>query len=289
MIPKIDENESIDLYVSQINQFKLLDRQAEFQLAQRYVQTKDRQAFDQLVNANLRFVVKIAHEYRGYSLRLQDLVQEGNIGLLHAVEKFDPQKGYRLISYAVWWIRAYIQNFILRSWSLVKIGTTQAQRRLFFKLRSAREQAERKLKAMESVSTQDLAKRLQVAEEEVIQMEMRLSARDFSLDAHMDENGKQTHLDMLASGAIAPEQQVAQAEERALVRGQVKEAMGVLNPKERYIVENRLMADEPMTLQQIGEHFQISRERARQIEGNVIRKLRGFLSGFGLSTEGGRA
>lgn len=278
----ISPNQSIDRYVGEINRYTLLNRQQEMALAQHYVKTGDLQAAHKLVVSNLRFVVKIAHEYRGYGLKLLDLVQEGNIGLMMAVKKFDPAKGYRLISYAVWWIRAYIQNFIIRSWSLVKLGTTQAQRKLFFKLRSERDRADREAGPGEVASTNDLAKRLRVAEGEVSDMEMRLAARDFSLDAELEPGARQSHIDLLADDRQSQEDDLAALEERRLVRGKIHQAMGQLNEKERYIVENRLMTDEPKTLQEIGEHFSISRERARQIEGNVIRKIRMHLTGSGL-------
>jgi RNA polymerase sigma-32 factor len=279
----IAANQSIDQYVSEINRYKLLTREQESELAYRYVDKGELSAAHKLVVSNLRFVVKIAHEYRGYGLKLLDLVQEGNIGLMMAVKKFDPEKGYRLISYAVWWIRAYIQNFIIRSWSLVKLGTTQAQRKLFFKLRSERDKADRAAGPGETATADTLAKRLKVAEGEVNAMEMRLASRDFSLDAELEPGARQSHLDLLADDkGPSQEEELAKLEERRLVRGKVHEAMGSLNEKERYIVENRLMTDEPKTLQEIGQHFSISRERARQIEGNVIRKIRMHLVDTGL-------
>jgi RNA polymerase sigma-32 factor len=281
--PSIAANQTIDQYVSEINRYKLLTREEETELAIRYTEAGELSAAHKLVVSNLRFVVKIAHEYRGYGLKLLDLVQEGNIGLMMAVKKFDPSKGYRLISYAVWWIRAYIQNFIIRSWSLVKLGTTQAQRKLFFKLRSERDRADREAGPGEVASAGSLAKRLKVAEGEVNDMEMRLAARDFSLDAELEPGARQSHLDLLADDkGPNQEEELAKLEERRLVRGKVHEAMGSLNEKERYIVENRLMTDEPKTLQEIGQHFAISRERARQIEGNVIRKIRMHLADTGL-------
>ena len=279
----ISPNESVDRYVGEINRYKLLTCEQEVALAEQYAKNDDLQAAHKLVVSNLRFVVKIAHEYRGYGLKLLDLIQEGNIGLMMAVKKFDPAKGYRLISYGVWWIRAYIQNFIIRSWSLVKLGTTQAQRKLFFKLRSERDKADRAAGPGESASTKQLAQRLKVAEGEVSSMEMRLAARDFSLDAELEPGARQSHLDLLPDNESSnQEEQLANLEERRLVRGKVHEAMGDLNEKERFIVENRLMTDEPRTLQDIGSHFSISRERARQIEGNVIRKIRMALQGSGL-------
>lgn len=274
---------SIDRYVSEINRYPLLSREEEVRLARCYRKDGNLKSAHQLVVSNLRFVVKIAHEYRGYGLKLLDLVQEGNIGLMMAVKKFEPTKGYRLISYAVWWIRAYIQNFIMRSWSLVKLGTTQAQRKLFFKLRSERERADREAGPGSAASVGDLATRLEVGESDVMDMEMRLAARDFSLDAELQVGARQTHLDLLSvEGVASQEENYAANEEQLLLRGKVKDVMETLNEKERYIVVNRLMTDEPKTLQEIGQFFHISRERARQIEGNVIRKIRTALTGTGL-------
>jgi RNA polymerase sigma-32 factor len=278
----VSPNQSIDRYVAEISRYSLLNRDQEIELAESYTKHGDLQAAHKLVVSNLRFVVKIAHEYRGYGLKLLDLVQEGNIGLMMAVKKFDPSKGYRLISYAVWWIRAYIQNFIIRSWSLVKLGTTQAQRKLFFKLRSERDKADRQAGPGESASVKTLAGRLKVAEGEVSDMELRLAARDFSLDAELEPGSRQSHLDLLPDESVSQEDRLASLEQRRLVRGKVHEAMGTLNEKERYIVVNRLMTDEPKTLQEIGQHFSISRERARQIEGNVMHKIRSHLQGCGL-------
>lgn len=273
---------AMDRYVAEINRYPILTRQQEVELAKKFNREENLDAAHQLVVSNLRFVVKIAHEYRGYGLKLLDLVQEGNIGLMMAVKKFDPDKGYRLISYAVWWIRAYIQNFVMRSWSLVKLGTTQAQRKLFFKLRSERERAEREAADGTGASSRHLAQRLSVDESEIIDMEMRLSSRDFSLDAELQDGAKQTHVDLLPAHNVDQEEAYSAYEQRSILRDKVDEAMQTLNAKERYIVENRLMAEDPKTLQEIGQHFSISRERARQIEGNVIRKIRTALMGSGL-------
>jgi len=278
----IATGDSIDRYVAEVNRYPLLSRQDEQALALRFRNQGDFQSAHKLVVANLRFVIKVAHEYRGYGLKLLDLVQEGNIGLMMAVKKFDPDKGYRLISYAVWWIRAYIQNFIMRSWSLVKLGTTQAQRKLFFKLRSEREKADREAGPGMHASNEEIAARLGVQTHDVDDMEGRMSSADFSLDVELQDGAKQTHLDLLESDVANEEEEYAVHEERDLLRGRVHEAMEHLNEKERYIVEHRLMCDEPETLQEIGAHFSISRERARQIEGNVIRKMRSALVGSGL-------
>jgi RNA polymerase sigma-32 factor len=272
---------AMDRYVSEIKRYPVLTRQQEIDLAKRCVQDADLDAAHQLVVSNLLFVVKISHEYSGYGLKLLDLVQEGNIGLMMAVKKFDPDKGYRLISYAVWWIRAYIQTFVMRSWSLVKLGTTQAQRKLFFRLRSERERADREAGGGAAATADQLAQRLSVDERDIIDMEMRLGSRDFSLDVALHDGAQQTHMDRLAAPSADLEAAYASHEERTMLRDKVEEATEHLNEKERHIVENRLMAEDPHTLQQIGRHFGISRERARQIEGNVIRKIRTALVGGG--------
>ena len=273
---------SLDRYVAEINKYPLLSREDEVALAQCYRRDKNEQSAHRLVVCNLRFVVKTAHEYRGYGLKLLDLIQEGNIGLMIAVKKFDPDKGYRLVSYAVWWIRAYIQSFIMRAWSLVKVGTTQAQRKLFFKLRSERERADRLAGPGAKATTRDLALQLAVGESDVQDMEMRLAERDFSLDAKVAEDSRLCHLDLLAADLPDQEEQYSNKEMRRLLRGKVHEAMDQLNQKERYVIENRIMSDEPPTLQEIGQKLSISRERVRQIEGNIIRKIRAALVESGI-------
>lgn len=178
----------LDLYIAEINRFPILTADEEFKLAVRFKKQKDLKAAEKLVTSNLRFVVKIAYEYNNYGIKLVDLIQEGNIGLMHAVKKFDPYKGFRLISYAVWWIRAYIQNFIIRSWSIVKIGTTQAQRKLFFKLN----QVKNRLQALsqKNPDLKEVADLLNVKEKEIEEMDRRLSGRDLSLDVTMNDEGK---------------------------------------------------------------------------------------------------
>ena len=182
--------DTLDLYIADINRFSILSADEEFKLAVRFRKNIDMEAAQKLVTSNLRFVVKIAYEYKNYGVKLVDLIQEGNIGLMHAVKKFDPYKGYRLISYAVWWIRAYMQNFVIKSWSLVKVGTTQAQRKLFFKLN----QMKKKLQGLSEKNPEfkDIAKLLNVKEREIEEMDIRLSHRDVSLDASINEDGDST-------------------------------------------------------------------------------------------------
>jgi len=269
----------LDLYIAEINRFPILTADEEFKLAVRFKKHKDLKAAEKLVTSNLRFVVKIAYEYNNYGIKLVDLIQEGNIGLMHAVKKFDPYKGFRLISYAVWWIRAYIQNFIIRSWSIVKIGTTQAQRKLFFKLN----QVKNRLQALsqKNPDLKEVADLLNVKEKEIEEMDRRLSGRDLSLDVTMNDEGETTYLDQLVYEGESQEDTLIRKEEKSLVRRDIAGALARLNERENYIVRNRIMSDAPETLQQIGDRFKITRERARQIEQEALKKLRKALPYFG--------
>ena len=265
----------LDRYVAEINQHPVLDRAQEQVLAKRFYDDGDVTAAHKLVVSNLRFVVKVAHEYKGYGLKLLDLIQEGNIGLMVAVKKFNPHKGYRLISYAVWWIRAYMKNFILRSWSLVRLGTTQAQRKLFFKLRSTRSQMEQDLHGEEEATLKDLAASLGVTEQETADMEGRMAARDFSLDNRLDDSGgSATHLDQVRTYEPTPEDNVSEKETKLVVWDALEEIGNDLDERENFLVENRLLSDEPQTLQEVGDHFGVSRERMRQVEEKLMKKLR---------------
>jgi RNA polymerase sigma-32 factor len=262
---------ALDLYMGEISKFPILEGEEEFRLAVRFKQKNDMEAAEKLVVSNLRFVVKIAHKYRIYGAKLADLIQEGNIGLMHAVKKFDPYKGYRLISYAVWWIRAYIQNYIIKSWSLVKIGTTQAQRKLFFTL----SQAKKKLETLSQKRPEyaEIAETLNVKEVEVQEMDLRMSGRDLALDAYISEDGEGTHLDSLIYQGEDQEKMLIRKEEMALAQRNVSGALGNLNEKELYIITHRVMADNPETLKKIGDRFHITRERVRQIEKQALKKL----------------
>ncbi len=263
---------SLDTYLVQINQFPLLNQEEEFKLAVTYRKYNDIEAAHKLITSNLRFVVKVAFEYKSYGVKLLDLIQEGNIGLMMAVKKFNPYKGYRFISYAIWWIRAYIQNFIIKTWSLVKIGTTQAQKKLFYKIGKIR-------KALESNGENEkkyelLARDLDVAKEDIMEMEQRMSSRDLSLDAPFNEGQELTHLELLKEESLNQEEEFAQQEEKRIRDHEVQNAMKRLNEKEVYVIKNRIMAEEPLTLQQIGDHLKLSRERVRQIESEALKKLK---------------
>ncbi len=261
---------TLDIYIAEINRFPLLTAEEEFKLAVQLRKECSMEAAEKLVVSNLRFVVKVAHEYRNYRVKLADLIQEGNIGLMHAVKKFDPYKGYRLISYAVWWIRAYIQNYVIKSWSIVKIGTTQAQRKLFFKMSQTK-------KDLETISKKnpefgEIAESLGVKEWEVKEMDIRMG-HDFSLDACIAEGTDSTYGENLVYEGEDQETALIKKEEMALVQRNIAGALAKLNEKESFIVMHRLMADNPMTLQEIGERFNFTRERARQIESQAIKKL----------------
>jgi RNA polymerase sigma-32 factor len=262
---------TLDLYITEINRFPLLTAEEEFKLAVRLKKYNDMDAAEKLIVSNLRFVVKIAHEYRNYGFKLADLIQEGNIGLIHAVKKFDPYKGYRLISYAVWWIRAYIQNYLIKSWSIVKIGTTQAQRKLFFKLSQAKKQLETLSKKNPEYA--EIADSLGVKGSEVAEMDLRMGSRDVSLHEFIGDDGGSQHIDFLAFGGDSQEVSLIKNEERSLVQRNIAGALAKLNERESYIIKNRVMADNPETLQEIGDRYNITRERARQIEKQALKKV----------------
>jgi RNA polymerase sigma-32 factor len=262
---------TLDLYITEINRFPLLTAEDEFKLAVRLKKYNDMDAAETLIVSNLRFVVKIAHEYRNYGFKLADLIQEGNIGLIHAVKKFDPYKGYRLISYAVWWIRAYIQNYLIKSWSIVKIGTTQAQRKLFFKLSQAKKQLESLSKKNPEFA--EIAESLGVKGSEVEEMDMRMGSRDVSLHEFIGDDAGATHIDFLAYEGDNQEVALIKNEERSLVQRNIAGALATLNERESYIIRHRVMADNPETLQKIGDKYNITRERARQIEKQALKKV----------------
>jgi len=262
---------TLDLYISEINRFSLLTAEEEFKLAVQLKKYNNVEAAEKLIVSNLRFVVKIAHEYRSYGFKLADLIQEGNVGLIHAVKKFDPYKGYRLISYAVWWIRAYIQNYLIKSWSIVKIGTTQAQRKLFFKLNQTKKELETLSEKNPEFS--EIATSLGVKDSEVAEMDLRMGSRDVSLNEIINDESNSSHIDFLAFKGDNQELALIKNEEKSLVRRDIAGALANLNERESYIILNRVMADDPKTLQEIGTKYNISRERARQIEKQALKKM----------------
>jgi RNA polymerase sigma-32 factor len=267
--------DTFEHYMVQVNRFDLLSASEEHELAIRHLRDGDTEAAHRLICANLRFVVKVANEYRGYGLRLLDLVQEGNIGLMMAVKKFDPARGTRLITYAVWWIRAYIQSYIMRSWSLVKIGTTQMQKKLFFKLAQTRKAL---LNMTGSEQIGDIAQELEVSEDIVSEMSQRMGNRDTSLDVELVEGEGYTLLSTLADKRDNQEDLLLAHEEQQLNTERTSAALEALKPRERHIIEQRILADPPKTLQDLANEFDISRERVRQIEQNALHKLRAVMS-----------
>ncbi len=263
-------------YMAEVQRHPLLSREEEERLARLYRSSGDLDAAARLVSANLRLVVKLAHEYHRNPLSLLDLVQEGNIGLMQAVKKFDPERGVKLSTYAAWWIRAYILRYIMDNWKLVKVGTTEAQRKLFFKLR---QEQERLLKQGYEATPKLLAERLNVTEQDVVEMDQRLGPDELSIDAPVGEDGDTTRGDRIlpASGFPAADETLASEELKRLFRNKLEAFGKTLDGKEKFIFEKRLTADEPMTLQDIGTHFGFSRERARQIEAALVNRMREFV------------
>ncbi len=269
-------------YMAEVARHPVLSREEEHALAVRYQETGDVDAAYKLVASNLRLVVKIAHEYRRTAFQLLDLVQEGNMGLMQAVKKYDPWKGVKLSSYAAWWIRAYIIRFLMENWRMVKLGTTQAQRKLFFNLSRERE----KLLARGIDPTpQLLANNLQVEEKEVEEMTARMASEDLSLDAPVgsgDDEPRQTHIERVAAADGAPaDERIGDEQVRRLFREKLHVfAKTITDEKERFIFEKRLLPPEgeaPLTLQEVGDRFRLTRERARQIEAKLTARLREWL------------
>jgi RNA polymerase sigma-32 factor len=262
-------------YLAEIRRFPLLSREEEHQLAVDYKQYGNVESAYKLVTANLRLVVMIAREYQKAFKNLLDLVQEGNMGLMEAVKNFDPYRGVRFPSYAVWWIRAYMIRYIMNDWRMVKIGTTQAQRKLFFNLQKEKDKIE-----AEGLTPGPklLAQRLNVKEDEVVEMEQRLASRDLSVDMPMGDDEEATLLHFLPDQKESPEEQLAETQYQQLLREKMEQFAGALKDKELVIFRERLLNEEPLTLREIGEKYDISRERVRQIEERVKRKLKAFLS-----------
>jgi RNA polymerase sigma-32 factor len=265
-------------YMAEVSRHPLLSREDEHALAVKYREAGDVDAAYKLVASNLRLVVKIAHEYRRSAFSLLDLVQEGNIGLMQAVKKYDPFKGVKLSSYAAWWIRAYIIRFIMDNWRLVKLGTTQAQRKLFFNLAKEREKL---VSRGIDPTPRLLAKNLNVQERDVEEMAARMGSDDVSLDEPLhgdDDGGRQTRLDRFSSATAGADDAMGDEQLRRLFRGELEAfAKTITDEKERYIFEHRLLppeGKEPLTLQEIGTHFKLTRERARQIEAKLTARLR---------------
>jgi len=257
-------------YLAEISKHPVLSREEEYELAEKIHKNKDIEAAQKMVISNLKLVVKIALEYYNTYLNILDLIQEGNVGLLHAVKKYNPYKGTKFSTYASFWIRAYILKYIMDSWSLVKIGTTQGQRKLFYRLNKEKQ----KLEALGVFpAPQLLASTLDVTEEEVESMQKRLAYTDISLETPVNEEGDDTLMDMIKTGDNV-EEIVTDREMDSMLSERVAEFKKDLNEKEQFIFEHRIMTDESMTLQEIGEKFKISRERVRQIENKVLNRFK---------------
>ena len=265
-------------YMAEVRRYPLLTREEEHDLAVRWVEDGDQEAAKRLVTSNLRLVVKIANEYRRGYQNLLDLVQEGNVGLLKAVQKYDPYRGVKLSTYSGWWIRAYVLKHILNNWRLVKIGTTQNQRKLFFNLRKQREAL---IKAGVDPTAENIAKELDVSTEEVVEMQKRMAAPDASLNAPLgndDEGGStRTRMDLLEDEGDDPEGEVSSNEFKRMLYDKLRSFGATLEGREAEIFRERLVADDPITLQDLGDRWGVSRERARQVEKRMVLRLRKFL------------
>ncbi len=266
--------ETVSAYLQDVGRYPMLSVEEEQAQARAYRERGDLRAAHLLVTSNLRFVVKVAAGYRGYGLRLADLIQEGNLGLLRAVTKFDPEQGIRLVTYASWWIRAYIQGYVLQSWSLVKVGTTQAQRRLFFALARTRRELARA--GCDEDLDERVARKLRVSTGEVREVSRRLELRDQSLDAPVSDGGPTT-MERCASSEELQDERLSRVRDSARLNRGVADALALLDDRERTIVEQRFMADEPASLQDLGNRLGFSRERARQLEIRARGKLRAAL------------
>jgi RNA polymerase sigma-32 factor len=268
--------DALQAYMREVRRHPLLTPDEEHKLAVEYAKTQDVDLAARLVTANLRLVVKLAYEYRRAFKNMMDLVQEGNIGLMQAVKRYDPYRGVKLSSYAAWWIRAYMLRFILNNWRLVKIGTTQAQRKLFFNL--SKEKAKLKAMGIEPTSA-EIAKRLEVPESDVVEMDRRLARADASLDTPVQSSDGRatTRLELLPGSSDTPELATESAEMEQLLHEQLEAFRKTLSGKEVLIFEKRLVADEPLTLQELGDQFGVSRERVRQLEARLMGRLREHL------------
>jgi RNA polymerase sigma-32 factor len=260
------------MYLSEIRRYKILTKEEETALAKKYFETKDAAAAEALVKANLRFVVKVAAEYSKFGAKMIDLIQEGNVGLMHAVREYNPYKGARLITYAVWWIRGYIQEFLMRQYSMVRIGTTQNQRKLFYQLQREKET----LDAMGiEPSAALIGSRLGIPEDEVRDMTQRMSGRDISLDRPLDEDSGTSLGDLQKSNSDEPlDEMLAREEQLDILKQKIEELRKELSDREKIILDERVLNDDPLTLQEIGEKYGITREAVRQMESRLMKKIK---------------
>jgi RNA polymerase sigma-32 factor len=274
MLPILSSDRGLSAYMQDIKRFPFLEKQEEFMLAKRFIDRDDTEAAHKMVTSHLRLVAKIAMGYRFYGLPVSDLISEGNVGLMRAVKKFDPDRGFRLSTYAMWWIKAAINEHVLNSWSLVKLGTVAAQKKLFFNLRKLKA----KLNIYEdgdlSIEAADtIAERLDVKTSEVHDMNRRLSRSDSSLNVPIGEDGDLERIDLLMSGSLDQESVMAEEEERTVAHSLLTKGLSTLNERERRIIEERRLSEDPRTLEDLGIEYGISRERVRQIENRAFEKL----------------
>ena len=274
MIPSISNEGNLSSYMEQIKKFPLLEAKEEYMLAKAWKNQGDVKAAHKLVTSHLRLVAKIASGYRGYGLPLSDLISEGNIGMMHAVKRFEPEKGFRLATYAMWWIKASIQEYILRSWSLVKIGTTAAQKKLFFNLKKIKS----KISAIEDGDlTPDqvdkIATELSVPHKEVISMNRRISGSDYSLNSPVTDDSNGEWQDWLEDDTQNQEASFADTEEYLIKKNILSDSLEYLNERERDIISERQLSENPLTLEELSNRYGVSRERIRQIEAKAFEKL----------------
>lgn len=271
----VEPTDLLHRYMADVSRYPLLTREEEIELAKKYAETGDVKLAYRLVTANLRLVVKIAWEYRRAAFNLLDLIQEGNVGLMQAVRKYDVTRNVKLSTYAAWWIRAYIIRYLMDNWRLVKLGTTQAQRKLFFNLRKEKERL-----AAQGFEPEPrlLAERLQVSEQDIVEMDTRLSSDDFSLDTPVSDDSKATWGDRLTDGSDTfVDDELADRQLDSIFREKLADFAKDLKDRERFIFEKRLIAEDPLTLQEIGDHYGFSRERARQIEARLVAKMKAYM------------
>jgi len=271
--PTLSNESGLAAYLSQIKKFPILDAEEEYMLAKNWRTTGNVKSAEKLVTSHLRLVAKIAMGYKGYGLPINEMISEGNIGLMQAVKKFEPEKGFRLATYAMWWIKASIQEYILRSWSLVKIGTTTAQKKLFFNLKKIKNQiAPRTEGDLKKDDVKNIANRLDVSEEEVVSMNRRLSGKEQSLNSPIGEEGDEWQ-DWVVDEQMDQELKLAQQEEMEQRKDLLQSSIKILNEREKEILYCRRLSDDPTTLEDLSKKFKISRERIRQIENKAFEKL----------------
>ena len=272
-LPVLSNEGGLSAYLSQIKKFPMLDAEEEYMLAKNWKSTGNVKSAEKLVTSHLRLVAKIAMGYRGYGLPLNEIISEGNVGLMQAVKKFEPDKGFRLATYAMWWIKASIQEYILRSWSLVKMGTTTAQKKLFFNLKKIKNQIAPKTEGdLKNEDVKNIASRLDVSEDEVVSMNRRLLGKEHSLNTPINETGDQWQ-DWLVDKEMDQELKFAQKEEMEKRKDLLQNSIKILNKREKEILFARRLTDEPLTLEDLSKKFKISRERIRQIENKAFEKL----------------